>query len=849
MLSGTVPGGDEFLDSPTFWMSKALQRERLFVLVFLEALIAIENGSEEYFEIDYIMAVNEYLIRRSDLSVRMLNTWISGQNFQSMQEVTDFFNERYRVTGQFFRDNQLQCRREWMRSASVYRAFYVSAVRAQEDIPEDLVPYDQKLGDRRFRENPVAFLLSLREEERLRYIALLAETVYEYRQAPVRARKEEPEKKCADFVREFGNLLNTYVKYPEDPEIQTLLLTVRMEMNAEDFKDDIKRRAFFNEHLRYAAYLWDTNQKGCRRAVAERWEEYSVYFKRLPQDSAEPSVPELYLDEAVLNIPEFQNDPLKFLRYQITQEQCIHFMTMLHAVSANPENAALAAYLISRWLWEPVTKAGEELDAYFGWNSESSEDRTYNIEQDIWDLVSAWRYNFRNCRKIVKSGWSAYEKAYSHVVEEKITPDELSEFEKILDSQSFVDDPLTVLGGMEEREQLMFADFCGALHGYSAEDAAVFAGALLTWLQNTRNSSAQQLMSRIGGWKNTGYETQIQSIRDFFEKSAVSWKFNYGGFRTQAIEKRDAYASQLTGTVQERRDDEQVQELRSFDRIMEDENFRSHPCDYLRGMSQLQCERFLMFIAAVSGMDSEDALRFGVMFKNAVFYLNDGLRRRVDTVLGRKSADDRQRTEYVDELLNSSAEKYGADDKTRSELQGRWHLYTEAFDVFQEKMKKNHWELTESNVRRLYRYCSTHRRNGLPVRPGDTGAVRVRLLGDANPLRVRFKTVYLEAERIYSDQTGEILRYMLGQLEVFHLRSESQGHRTYTLEMIRNKVDIYGARSEWTQSGNVICQLLYLAVGAQLLPQIRQSENQRTGEISLLIDPEAPGADKIEPTV
>ena len=102
VLSGTTPSGEEFMDSPTFFLSRAQMRDRLWFLIFLEALIAIENGSEDYFETDYILAVNEYLVRRSDLSVRMLNLWISGQNFRSMQEVTDFFNDRYRVTGQFF---------------------------------------------------------------------------------------------------------------------------------------------------------------------------------------------------------------------------------------------------------------------------------------------------------------------------------------------------------------------------------------------------------------------------------------------------------------------------------------------------------------------------------------------------------------------------------------------------------------------------------------------------------------------------------------------------------------------------------------------------------------------------
>ena len=308
VLSGTSKNSEEFMDSPTFFLSRAAMRDRLWLLIFLEALIAIENGSEEYFETDYIMAVNEYLVRRSDLSVRMLNTWIGGQNFRSMQEVTDFFNDRYRVTGQFFRDNQLLCRREWQEAASVYRARWIEAVRAQEDIPEELAPYDAGLGERRFRENPVQYLLGIREEERLHYIALIAACICEYEHAAGTNVAVRSEKSSVDFVRDFGNLLNTYIKYPEDPEIQTLTLMVHMDMNSRDFKDDLKRKSFFNEYLRSAAYKWHTNSAGCRRAVSEKWEEYGPLFRHLPQDDKEPGVPELYLDEAVLNIPEFQKD-------------------------------------------------------------------------------------------------------------------------------------------------------------------------------------------------------------------------------------------------------------------------------------------------------------------------------------------------------------------------------------------------------------------------------------------------------------------------------------------------------------------------------------------------------------
>ena len=66
---------------------------------------------------------------------------------------------------------------------------------------------------------------------------------------------------------------------------------------------------------------------------------------------------------------------------------------------------------------------------------------------------------------------------------------------------------------------------------------------------------------------------------------------------------------------------------------MEDEDFLDHPCRYLRKMTQLQCERFLLYLAAVSGMEPESALRFAVVFKNAIFYPNDGLAMTTDREL------------------------------------------------------------------------------------------------------------------------------------------------------------------------------------------------------------------------
>ena len=850
VLSGTSKNSEEFMDSPTFFLSRAAMRDRLWLLIFLEALIAIENGSEEYFETDYIMAVNEYLVRRSDLSVRMLNTWIGGQNFRSMQEVTDFFNDRYRVTGQFFRDNQLLCRREWQEAASVYRARWIEAVRAQEDIPEELAPYDEKLGERRFRENPVQYLLGIREEERLRFIALITECIYEYEHAAGTNVAVRTQKSIGDFVRDFGNLLNTYIKYPEDPEVQTLTLMVHMDMNSRDFKDDARRRSFFGEYLRSAAYKWHTNSAGCRKAVSEKWEEYGALFRQFPQDVNEPGVPELYLDEAVLNIPEFQKEPLKFLRQQMKREQSIHFLTMLHASSGTPENSALAAYLITRWLLSPEQEYATEMDSFFGWDNRTDEERNFTIEQAVRDLVSIWRYNYKKCRNTVKTDWAVFEEAYGHVIADNVVPEDLQSFAEILENNEFVEDPIGILRDMDKEEIEKFVDFCGALNGMDEHDAAVFAEAAITWLENPSNDAARQLMDRIGGWKAAGVQGEISALRDFFEKSAVSWKFNYGGLRSSAVYNRKNYFLELSEHKGENRTESSRQELRSFERIMQEERFKSHPVSYLRGMSQLQCERFLLFLAAVSGMDPDSALRFAVIFKNAIFYPNDGLRKRVDTILGRRSRDDRQRIGYIEELLRGSVSESGLSDEKRRKVEENWSLCAKAFDDRQEKQKKNHWELNELNVRKLFRYCTTGKESASTVRPEDEGTVVVKLLGGEEPVNIGFKDVALSSDRIYSEQVGEILRFMLGQLEMFHLRGENRNQRTYPVtypvDRIRVRRDAYGEKIQWTDSETTVCQLLYLAVGAELLPPIHQEVNGRSGEVTLILKLDEAGADKIE---
>ena len=85
---------------------------------------------------------------------------------------------------------------------------------------------------------------------------------------------------------------------------------------------------------------------------------------------------------------------------------------------------------------------------------------------------------------------------------------------------------------------------------------------------------------------------------------------------------------------------------------------------------------------------------------------------------------------------------------------------------------------------------------------------------------------------------------------MFHLRGENKNQRTYPVtypvEMVRTRRNAYGEKIEWTQSESTVCQLLYMAVGAELLPPLYQTVNKRTQEVRLIIKLDEKGADKIE---
>ena len=293
-----------------------------------------------------------------------------------------------------------------------------------------------------------------------------------------------------------------------------------------------------------------------------------------------------------------------------------------------------------------------------------------------------------------------------------------------------------------------------------------------------------------------------------------------------------------------------AQELRSYDEILSDEKFLKHPCEYLRGMSQSQCERFLMFLAASSGLAPESALQFAVRFKNILFYPNDGLRAKIDTMLGRISRDDKERYANIKELLLTAVPEASAQVKAHSALSAKWGAYDALYKKRQAQIGKYHWELSEKNVERLYRFVRTGSEDASTVVAGDKGAVIVRILEDEKPMALRFKDVAVNADRLYSEQTGEILRYMLGQLEMFHLRGENRTQRTYPVTypigMISKKRGGYGEKIVWTDSETIVCELLYMAIGAELLPPLHQSVNERTGEVTLIIRLDEYGANKIE---
>ena len=796
VLTGRSQQSAEFMDSPTYTLSRMPFAERLWILAFLEAIIAIENHAADYFDPDYLMAVNEYLMRRSDLSVRMLNFWLAGHDFRSMHQVTDYLNERYRITASYVKENEVACRRAFKSSGQAFSKAWEEAVRIREEIPEELRPYDDRLGSTAFRQNPVAFLLSVREEERLRYIALLSEVIFEHRLAVRRDRrstesgyptKTDSRQEAHRFIRVFGNLLNTYVKYPEDPEIQALLLSVHMPMDKEDFGDDEKRRQFFNDRLRMAAYRWYVNRRGCRRAVTERWEEYGEYFRHLPEDPEEPTVPLLYLDEAVLNIPQFQNDPRGFLRYQLTHEQCTHFLTMLSASSVSPENAALGAFLVSAYLHEPDESTAGDLDSYFGWKPENEEERFVSIEQWIWDLVSVWRYNYRKCRREVKRNWASYEEAYRHMIAERKVPDEAEALGAILDGEAFAADPLETVREMHTGERLRFLDFCGGLHGYSSEDAASNAMALSVWMENPASREALPLLNRLNRWKVTGEKDTAAAVRDFLAGAAVSWKFNYGGYRSRILEDLPVYADTLEDRLQAAAQAGYAEEFRTYAEMMEDPHYLEDPSAYLRGLSQAQCMRFLLYTSALSDIGADRAVAFAALVKDVLFYPNPGNRKRMDALLEEETETDELRAQRIGDLLRETAQAAKEDETLSEKARQNWPYYSDALGAWQEKEKSMQWDLSEQNVHRLYRYCTA------------------KESGEEN------------AKRLYSSAVGVRLRSMLGELEILHHMREHGGHTAFYLEGLKVRRSPFGEKENWTESDKILRELLSMAVACELL--------------------------------
>ncbi len=845
ILYGTGEDAHEFADSPTYALSKMPRDERIYILIYLEAVIAIENSSEEYFDIDYIMALNEYLVRRTGLSVRMLNLWITGKNFKSLRDVTTYLNERYRTTVEFMRNNEVHCRRMLKTSGIQCERIWKRAVQVFDETPEELLSYDEKLGSIAFRENPVGFLLSLREEERLKYIALLAEVLYEHVHHDPKEQGEKQTKTCRKFVGEFGNLINTYIKYPEDPEIQTLLLTVRMSMNDEDFKDDIKRRNFFNDHLRLAAYYWNTNQRGCRKSIISKWDEYGELFKNMPADRTEPSVRELFLDEAVLNIPEFQNDALKFLHFQMTSEQCCHFLTMLEATTRNPEDAALAGYVSMRFLQDPSSETAADLDEFFGWKDISEEERIYQLAQNLWDLVAVWRYNYKNCRKKVKTEWEQYEISYQHVAAPLQVPENLSDFASLLEDQRLQEDPFGALEKFSKEKREEFIVFCGALHGFTDKNAALNAQSMVTWMENSANQSAMHMIDRINGWKSTGTYQFTDNIRGFFRKAAMNWRFNYRGLRESAVAGEERYRQKLEDLIKSSKALDIEEELRIYHHIMGEEKYYENPCEYLRRMSYVQCTRFLLLTAVTCGMKTEEAMLFAQLITNVILYPNKSLRRRTDSLIGRQAKDDQKRYENINELLKGTVLTY--EKEQVSELlsdTGRKKFET-VFEEYRTKSKANTWELNEQNVNKLFRYCILDRTAERRIGEDDPDALVVNLYAGTEQTNEDGKKLVMNEEHLLSDRTQESLRSMLGQLDVFFVRDERVGRAVFALEDLIYKRNSYGEQEKWTSSKRVILRLLYMGVGAEIFGHIH-TENCKDEEVVMTLDLHEKGAKYIE---
>lgn len=839
LLGEDAQATEDFLRVPGLYLSRLSLGDRLYMILFLENLIATESGSE--LVVDYCMAVNEFLSRRSEMSIRMLGIWHAGKGFSSIQEAVAFYNQRYREAAMVWIQKRDELEPEFSSYRNTFERQCALILDTVTSSPTQIDPYVAEMDTDDYMDDPIATLQTCHEQERLGCLLLPEAVWYEILYGEAKSRPSRTE-----HLGRAINLINDYIKYPECPGSRDRLVRGLLRQHGQVPADVYATLA---DRLRMGVYFWKINFRGCRAAISSSWDEYGECLDHLPADSFEQQVPELYEDEAILNYPGLRESAVEVLREDVSFERCLHVVSMLEGVRLDPDNAVLTATILTQYIKSPSTETMLAAGQLFDWDLSDPEVLERQMSDHLGDLIAVWCYDYKDLRSRTKENWGQFEEAIARAMDVVAVSPALSPFAKLLQDPVFSRNCFSYLRTLEPDDRQLFLDLCAALNGKEPHEASTLAIAMATFLAEPTNTDAGRLVDRMTGWPSVGYEERMAKIREYLSDAALSWRYNFAGRRSDILRRWTQFQADVLQTHQQMVRDQYEQEFRSYEKILKDPAFTEDPCRRLSELTQEQCLRLLLFIGALSDLSAERAMDFATILRGLIFFPNDGIRERVDDLFGEVNDSDEDRLSMINEMLQSDVPGWIGEDRSRwNDVRERWSEYAQRFREAQEKDRKNNWALTEKNVHRLFMYCTMKHGMRQSVAAGEPGTVAVNLLGDETPKMYHFRNVIMKKKTLYSDQMVSILRYMLGQLEIVHRNASDPKKDAFYLDSVSLRRGDAIRPEPWTGSRNTLYELLYMAVGCELLDPIEEVENpQSEGEYELVVTISEKNAAKLRP--
>ena len=778
-------GTGGFAEAPVRFLSRIEEPERLYLLEFLEAYIAAETEEASEFSQDLVMAANEFLMERSSISVRMMNLLVPGNAFTSIREVSGWLDRRYLAAIGYLRENMQFDGENCAAGIVQLRNWCDGACRTliadRIDIPDRIRKYTKDFRSASFREDPLAWFQNMLEEERIRMLLIPSAILLQSRGRDLNGLLEGRR----DILIRTTLLLNRFCKYPEDPELQSRLLLSFFRMDTSDFSSERARITFFNERMRFAAYAWNSNQRGCRRTILAAHEKIADLYGVFPGDLEEESPLELHLDEAILNIPAFKSAPLQFLRTQIRPAQCVHFLTMLSAVRHPLREAILRARIFGSAI---STGDAESMMRTAGLLEEPDADDAallQTLENRILHTAMLWRWNQQDCRRKVKRNWKEFEEALARTMSEEKIPEQFMEMDALFRSAEFTEDPLFAVSLLREKELSDCLGICGLLAGLTPADAARNAEAVAAWMRDSSDREACQTIGQINRWNAEDPHLGEKIASELLEQPARLWCCNVCGAAHDAcaaypsLEEQRRKLEAASGRTVEK-------EPADLARQYNDPALREDPVRCLRGLTELASCRLLLFIGRVKGLSPKAAIGVAVLLNGMLRYPNPEIRARVDALFEADCMDDEERYELITDYIRQE------DASAKAQKRIPWSSYRKMFDNRMLWEQKNHWELSAANVRKIYAYCG-----------GDPSAI-----GSAQ----------LDIRKLCGDRVSTILRCMTGQLAVVHAAAGNEEEARFSVTELQERACAGEEVEAWTQDERDVRMLLEMASAAELLP-------------------------------